>query len=270
MQEMRAEYKLLIGLGIIFTFILLFFLLKTNSFKKLFNKYKESTLVSCTEETIKKGIEYTNYLCTIKDEKGKSYTISYPQIKEKSSDIKNINKIFKKEFNNIYNSVKYYDDGDDLQFSSYQSTNFKIYSSNGIVSLFIEKKDMIGEVHNTINKYNIYNIDIKTYEVLENEDVKKKIGIDRDYSSSLRSKIIEMYINEFRYNYYNELPVYRNLLIDNAVESITYKSIDNIYIDDEGNAKFILYIYNPNYGEEIPYSFTLDKNKNTTYEIIES
>ena len=270
MQEMRAEYKLLIGLGIIFTFILLFFLLKTNSLKKIFNKYKESTLVTCTEESAKKGIEYTNYTCTIKDQKGKSYTISYPQIKEKSSDIKNINKILKKEFNNIYNSVKYYDNGDDLQFSSYQSTNFKIYSSNGIVSLFIEKKDIIGEIINSVNQYKIYNIDTSTYKVLDDNEIKRKIGINRDYSSSLRGIVVKMYLEKFRYDYDNELPVYRNPLIDNAVESITYKAIDNIYLDDDGNAKFILYIYNPNYGEEIPYSFTLDKNKNTTYEIIES
>ena len=62
MQEMRAEYKLLIGLGIIFTFILLFFLLKTNYFQKISNKYKESKLVTCNDETSNKGIEPFNSL----------------------------------------------------------------------------------------------------------------------------------------------------------------------------------------------------------------
>jgi len=270
MQEMRAEYKLLIGLGIIFTFILLFFLLKTNYFTKMSNKYKESKLVTCTEEKQKKGIEYTNYTCTIKDETGKSYIISYPQIEEKNEDIKKINRILKKDFDTTYSSVKYYDDGKELQLSSYQTINFRIYNSNGIVSFLIEKKDITGNILNSVNKYQIYNIDTSTYKILDEDTLKKKIGIDRDYSSSLRGKIIKMYLENFRYDYNNELPIHRNRTIDESVESITYNAINNIYLDDEANIHFIMYIYNPNYGEKVPYKFNLDKNKNTTYEILES
>ena len=79
-----------------------------------------------------------------------------------------------------------------------------------------------------------------------------------------------MYVEEFRYNYYSELPIYRNRTIDESVESITYKAINNIYLDDDSNIHFIMYIYNPNHGEKVPYKFTLDKNKNTTYEILNS
>lgn len=270
MQEMRAEYKLLIGLGIIFTFILLFFLWKNNYFSKLVSKYKENKLVSCTNQTSKKGIEYTNYTCTIKDENGKSYTISYPQIEEKTDDIKRINKILKKDFDTAYNSVKYNEDEDNLQLSSYQTTNFKIYNSNGIASILIEKKNIVGDILNTINKYQIYNIDTSTYEILDDNELKKKIGIDRDYSSKLRGQIIKMYLENFRYDYNNEPANFRNRAIDSSVVSITYGAINNIYLDDDGNARFIIYIYNPNYGERIPYRFTVDKNKNTVYEIIDS
>ena len=270
MQEMRAEYKLLIGLGIIFTFILLFFLLKTNYFEKISNKYKESKLVTCNEEMEEKGIEYTNYTCTINDETGKSYTISYPQIEEKNSDIKKINQILKKDFDTIYKSVKYYEEGKELELSSYQTTNFKIYHSSGIVSLLIEKKDITGDILNSVNQYQIYNIDTSTYEIIDDNDLKKKVGINRDYSSSLRSLVIKMYVENFRYNYYSELPIYRNRTIDESVESITYKAIKNLYLDDDGNIHFIMYIYNPNHGEKVPYKFTLDKNMNTTYEILNS
>lgn len=268
MRQVRAEYKLLIGLGVVFTFILLFSLIKTNSGRKVLNKYKESKLVTCKSETLNKGIEYTNYICTIKDESGNSYTVSYPQLKEENNSIKKINQKLKSDFDTVYNTVKYYD-GEKLELLSYQTTNFKIYHSNGLISLLIEKKDMVSNVYNKVNQYDIYNIDASTYDVLTDEEVKKKVGIDSVYSSKLRGKLVVMYLRDFKYDYNNATYLRRNDDIDDTIGNITYSSIQNVYIDDDGNAKFIMYLYNPNYGEKIPYQFTLDKNMNTTYEIIQ-
>jgi len=267
MKTWRTEYKILLALGVVFLITLVFFLIKNDTFEKMTQSYKQKQMTKCTKTTTTKGIEYTDYQCTIKDENGTNYTIEYPQITEKNKDIKSINNTLKKSFDKVYKSAEYMNIDKKLQLTAFQKINYKVYYANGIVSFLVEKQDIVGTVQNSVNQYKIYNIDATTYEVLDTDELKEKVGINRDYSSSIRGMVVKMYIDNFRYDYNNELPVYRNKYIDESVENVTYRAIDNLYIDDDGNIHFILYLYNPNYGESIPYNFTRDSNGNTTYKI---
>lgn len=268
MKDWRTEYKILLFIGVLFFIVLILFLIRTDALGKMTASYKESKLIECTSKSYTKGIKYEDYTCIVKDEYGNSYTISYPQIEEKSDDIKSLNTYLKKDFNDVSKSIEYSNANEKLQFASYQKVNYKIHNSSGVVSFLIEKEDRVGEVLNTVNQYQIYNIDLSTYEILDSDEIKEKFSINRDYSSNLKGIVTKMYLSKFRYDYNNELPVYRNQYIDSSIEDITYRSINNLYIDDDGNINFILYLFNPNYGEKIPYNFALDKNGNTTYEPI--
>ena len=110
---------------------------------------------------------------------------------------------------------------------------------------------------------------METYQILDEEETKKRLGINQDYSSSLKGNIVKMYLEKFRYDYNNELEVYRNTYIDETIQNITYRSIQNIYIDDAGNIHFILYLFNPDYGDMIPYNFSTDQLGNISYEILQ-
>lgn len=268
MKEWRTEYKILLFIGVIFFAVLILFLVKDNTLSKISKKYRAKQLIECTSQEHVKGIKYTDYTCIIKDEYGNNYTISYPQLEEKSKDIKNLNRNLKSSFDEVSNSIKYNKVDKKMQLASYQKVNYKIYNSSGVVSFLLEYEDRVGNILNTVNKYNIYNIDLETYKILDSDEIKKKLGIGRDYSSTLRGKVVLMYLSKFRYDYNNEVPLYRNRYIDSTVESITYQAINNIYIDDDASSHFILYLFNPNYGEKIPYNFTLDKNGETTFEPI--
>jgi len=200
---------------------------------------------------------------------GNSYTIEYPQIVEKNKDIKNLNKQLKKKFDEVYNSLQYHHANQKLQLESYQKVNYEVHYGKGIVSFLVENQSMIGNIKEKVEEYTIYNIDASTYEVLDTEEVKEKFGINRDYASNVKGMVVKMYLDKFRYDYNNELGVYRNSLIDESVESITYHAINRIYIDSDECIHFILYIFNPDRAETIPYNFYLDKNGKTTYEIME-
>ena len=80
MKNMRTEYKLLLYLAIIFFIILFVAMLKYNVFTDKIDKLKEKQYINCVQEKLYKGIDYTNYYCTITDDLGESYVISYPEI----------------------------------------------------------------------------------------------------------------------------------------------------------------------------------------------
>lgn len=264
----RPEYKILIGLLCIFGTIIIILLTKGGYIQKWKQDYQKKQLVQCKEETFTNGIQYTNHICTVQDETGKSYTIEYPQIEEKNKDIKNINKSLKKSFDQVYKSIQYSEIDGKKQFSAYQKMNYQVYQARGMVSFLVENQDIVGSVLNTTNKYKVYNIDIQTYQVLNEEETKEKLEVDRNYSSTLKGIIVKMYMENFRYDYNNELEIYRNRNIDQSIENITYHAINNIYIDNDEKIHFILYLYNPKFGESIPYRFAIDELGNTTYEII--
>ncbi len=269
MKSLKTEYKFLLVFGILFLVIFVFVMFRTNTLHRIEIENRKKKLAYCNEDKFTKGIEYTNYVCTIQDELGNNYTIEYPQIKEKNKDIKAINRELKKNFDEVYKSVKYNETGEKLQFLSYQKINYLVYEGKGIVSFLIENQDLVGPVHNTVNKYRVYNIDPDTYDVLETDEVKEKLKIDRDYSSHLKAIVVKMYMEKFRYDYNNELDIYRNPSIDESVQGVMYRAIDNVYMDSEGNPHFILYLFNPDVGEKVPYNFQIDDEGNTTYEVFQ-
>jgi len=266
MKKMRKEYKLLIGLGIVFVIVLAIILLKEDYIGKFIDKQKEKELISCHNLSYTKGIKYTDYRCIISDEVGNSYPLSYIQIESKSADIKALNKVLKENYNKAYNNVEYTKIDKNIQLENYESIEYKIYYYNGIVSLLIKEQNYKSNIKNEKEEYIVYNIDTNTHNVLENDEMKEKLNITRDTSSEIRAEVIKMYATKYRYDYNNEAPIYRNDSIDESVKSITYSNIYDVYIDDQGNSNFILQLYSPSKGEEVPYKFKIDKNGKISYE----
>ncbi len=268
MKNWRREYKFLVGFLIVFLGFLLLFLIRTGYVSKISNSYKRRIYTSCTEATFTKGIEYTNYVCTIQDETGDSYIIDYPQIAEKSKDIKALNQQFKKDYNRIYQAIDYQEIDKKQTFSHFEKINYKVSYGKGVVSFMVANEDVAGEILRRVNQYRIYNIDRETYEILNPDELKEKLGIDRSFTSTLKGLVVKMYLEKFRYDYNNELDVYRDQDIDSSIQSVTYHGIQNIYVDDEENIHLLLYLYNPEYGDVMPYDFTVNSSNQWSYEML--
>lgn len=269
MKTWRAEYKFFLGLIVVFIGITIFALTKKGYVAEISTSYKKKNLTNCSESKFTKGIEYTNYVCTIQDETGDSYTIDYPQIAEKSKEIKQLNQQLKKQYDQIYHAIDYKEINQKLEFSHFQKINYKVYYGKGVASFMVEEEDVVGVILNRINQYKIYNIDASTYKILNPDQMKEKLGIDRSFSSSLKGFIVKMYLEKFRYDYNNELEVYRDANIDDTIQGITYHTIQSIYVDDEECIHFLLYLYNPDYGDVMPYNFTMNTRGTFSYEMLD-
>ena len=90
MKNWRIEYKILFIIGIIFLVIVLIALFSNNYFQKWNNNFKKNNLKNCQTTEHQGSVSYIEYTCNIKDETGKNYTISYPEINIDNKDIKKI------------------------------------------------------------------------------------------------------------------------------------------------------------------------------------
>lgn len=267
MKNMRTEYKLLLYLAIIFFTILIIAMLKYNVFTDKIDELKEKQYVNCTEEILTKGVEYTNYHCTITDDLGDSYVISYPSINMDTSDVESINNRLKSEYSKLINKINLTKAGEKFYISTVNSLDYEIYYHNNIVSILIMKNEIDEEEYTSSVNYNVYNLDKTTGTLISNDEMKDRLDITYDLSSKIRMKVIEMYALEHHYDYIGKLSYLHDEVYDDSIESVTYNNISYLYNDDEGNIKFIFKLYNPDYKRKIPYYFTIDKNEKITYEI---
>jgi len=268
LKNARLEYKILFVLACIFLLTLVYYLVQSGTFTTWFINIKKNNYVQCSEQTYTKGIHYTEYRCQISDDVGNTYTLSYPQIDMESEDITNLNKILKQNFDYLLDTVKYNPDTSKMELSSYTSMNYLIYDDGDIVSLLVTKGFVEDSNYLRENQYTPYNILKKTGEVLTDEQMREFYSLDLSFSSKLRAKIINMYAEEFQYNYYDKLFTIRNSNIDNSIEQLTVSSIRNIYINQEGNISFIINLYNPTYYQNMSYRITVYKNHNIEYKRI--
>lgn len=267
MKNMRTEYKLLLYLAIIFFIILTIAMLKYNVFGAKIDELKSKQYINCVEENLFKGVDYTNYYCTITDDLGDSYVISYPKINIDTRDVKAINNKLKSEYNKLVNKINLTKAGEKFYISSVNSLDYELYYYNDVISVLIIKNEMNEEEYTTTVDYTVYNIDKNTGKIIDNNEMKDKLNITYDLSSKIRMKVIEMYALEHHYDYIGKLSYLHDETFDESIENVTYNNISNLYSDDEGNIKFIFRLYNPDYKRKIPYYFTIDKNERITYEI---
>lgn len=266
-SNLKTEYKLVIMIGIVFLIVLIIYLVKIDAVDQVKVNLKKDEFSTCNSIDYQKGVKYTEYYCNFKDDKLNSLTINYPQFEDTSGDFEYLNRVLKNKYQESYDSVKYEGKSDDLQLYSYISNTYSIYTYNGILSIVIETQDIIGGYKNKTNSYTIYNVDLSTKKIISDDDFKKRFGIDRNYTTSLRAKVVKWYAVNFNYDYYNELSSYRNKNIDQSIESIAYNSLKNFYIDDDGIINFIMSLHTPTFGAYRPYLFTY-KNGDTTFEIL--
>lgn len=267
MKNMRTEYKLLLYLAIIFFIILFVAMLKYNVFTEKIDELKEKQYIKCTQEKLSKGVDYTNYHCTVTDDLGDSYVISYPEINVNTRDVELINNRLKSEYNKLVNKINLTKAGEKFYISSVNSLDYEIYYHNDIVSILIVKNEMDEEEYTNTVDYTVYNIDKNTGKIISNDKMKDRLNITYDLSSKIRMKVIEMYALEHHYDYIGKLSYLHDEVYDESIENVTYNNISYLYNDDDGNIKFIFKLYNPNYKKKIPYYFTIDKNERITYEI---
>ena len=269
MKNMRTEYKLLLCLAIIFFIILISAMIKYDVFTEKIDELKEKQYVKCTEEILTKGIEYTNYYCTITDDLGDSYVISYPSINMDTKDVKRINNKLSAEYDRLINKINLTKGGKEFYITSVNSLDYEIYYHNNIVSILIIKNETDEEDYTNNVNYTVYNIDKLTGNTISNDEMKDKLNITYDLSSKIRMAVIKMYALEHHYDYIGRLSYLHDETFDESIENVTYNNISYLYNDDDGNIKFIFKLYNPDYKRKIPYYFTIDKKENITYEIKE-
>lgn len=267
MKDARLEYKILFVIASIFVITLIYYLVQNGTFMELFINIRKDNYVKCSEQSYTKGISYTEYRCQISDDMGNTYTLSYPQIDMESEDITNLNKILKQNFDYVLDTVEYHPDTSKMELSSYTSISYQVYDDGDVVSLLVTKEQVEDTNYVKENQYRPYNINKKTGKVLSDEEMREVYSLNLSFSSKLRAKIINMYAEEFQYNYYDKLFTVRNARIDRSIEQITVDSIRNIYINQNGNISFIINLYNPDYYQNIPYLITID-NGNIEYRMI--
>lgn len=267
MKGIRLEYKILFVIASVFIITLIYYLIQNGTFTDLSINIQKNNYVKCSEQSYTKGIGYTEYRCQISDDVGNTYTLSYPQIDMESEDIKRLNKTLKQNFDYVLETVEYNHDTSKIELFSYTSSSYQIYDDGEIVSLLVTNKQIEDTNYVKENQYRPYNINKKTGEILSDEQMRDIYSLNLSFSSKLRAKIVSMYAKEFRYNYYDTLFTVRNNKIDSSIEQLTIDSIRNIYINQNGNISFILYLYNPSYYQNIPYLITVNNN-NIEYKVI--
>ena len=264
MKEVRLEYKILLVIASIFVITLIYYLIQSGTFANWFIDIKKNNYVQCSEQTYTKGITYTEYRCQISDDVGNTYTLSYPQIDMESEDIINLNRTLKQNFDYVLNTVEYNKDTSKMELSSYTSLTYQIYDDLEVVSLLVTNRE-VEDTNYVKNKgYTSYNIKKTTGHVLTDEEMRDIYSLDLSFSSKLRAKVINMYAEEFQYNYYDQTFTVKNSKIDSSIEKITINSIRNIYINQNGDISFIIDLYNPTYYQTKPYLITVN-NSNIEY-----
>ncbi len=267
MKQWKTEYKILLFFGVLFVIVLVFYLVQSGTLVGWITGVKKGQYINCTEQDYQKGISYTEHRCTIGDEVGNTYTLSYPQINIDQPDIQNLNTLLRANFDTVYQSIEYGQDIRKLVLDSYTSTNYAIYQNDRVASLLVTDTEVAGSNITVSNQYRAYNIEITTGNLLDDEEMRNMYGLDLSFSSQLRAEIVKMYATEFGYNYYGELPQFRNQNIDDSITSITISSVSNIYIGPDGNIHFFIKLYHPSYFTEISYRITVDNGQNIQYEI---
>lgn len=259
MKNLKTEYKILLFVGCVFFATLIVYLIQSGFFSNLFINLKKEDYITCTEQNYVNGFSYTEYRCSIRDDKGNYYSLSYPKINVESDDVEKLNNRLKENFEFLKESFSYGSNLSEMELDSYTSSEYTISSDSKIVSLLVSSKRFINTDYNLENSYMSYNISRETGKILSDDEVKAIYSIDLTFSSRLRAEVVKMYASEFGYNYY-AVNASRNREIDASIENVLLSSIQNIYLSQDGNVSFFLKLYNPSYFQNVTYRIIIDKN----------
>lgn len=258
MKNWKTEYKILFFIGCVFVATLIFYLIQSGSFSRFFINLKKDDYMTCTEQNYVNGFSYTEYRCSIRDDQGNSYTLSYPQIHVESEDIQTLNKRLKSNFDNYKENIIYNSKSNKIELNSYSSINYAIYSDSKMVSVLVSQEKIENTEFSTSSSRITYNFSKETGKQLSEREVKALYSINLDFSSNLRAKVIKMYASDFGYNYY--VTNSRNQKFDESIESVTLSNIQNIFVTQDGEICFFINLYNPTYFQNIRYQVTVDTN----------
>lgn len=221
--------------------------------------------MTCTEQDYVKGFSYTEYRCSIRDDQGNSYTLSYPQIHVESEDIQTLNKRLKSNFESCKENIIYKSNSNKLELGSYSSINYAIYSDSKMVSVLVSQEDIENIEFSTSSSRVTYNFSKENGKQLSESEVKTLYSINLDFSSNLRSKVIKMYASNFGYNYYATNS--RNQKFDESIENVTLSNIQNIFVTQDGEICFFLNLYNPTFFQNIRYQVTVNQKNEVELKI---
>lgn len=265
MTEFNTESKVAIIVISITVIIILTILFVTGSFTKIFNNYKKSSIIKCTKSDMESAINYKNISCVATDEEGKSYTISYPEFKDKSVSLMAINAEFRDKYKKAADGIEYYEDSwlDKLKIYLFNEINYKVITFNDYLFIIDISNVLLDNGYRYDYKYNINIVNLKTKLRVSQEDFYQSTNISNNFSSNLKRLIFNIYLKEFNYNY--EYATVRNKKLDDFYNNLSVSDIGTFYYDASGRLSFILYLYDVNKSREVPYFFKVNSSGEVSY-----
>lgn len=265
MNELNTESKIAIIVISITIVVILVVLYVTGSFSEIFNNYKKNSIMKCTSSDVEGSINYKNINCVATDEDGKSYTISYPEFKDKSFAIKAINKELKDKYKRAIDSIEFHEDkdSDKLKIYLFNELNYKVTTFNDYLFIIDVSNTLLDNGYRYDYVYNVNIVNLKNMSRVSQEDFYRSINITSNFSSNLKRLVIDIFYRKFNYNY--EYATVRNEKLDDFYDNLSSSNINTFYYDASGRLSFILYLYDINKAKEVPYFFKVSSNGEVTY-----
>lgn len=264
-MEFNTEAKVatvVISITIIIIIVALFL---TGSFPKMFNSYKKSTIAKCDKINIDSVINYKDIRCSLTDEEGKTYTLSYPEFKDDSMAIKAINSEFKNKYHIALKNIEYHEDEglDKLKIYSVNELNYKVTAVNNYLFIIDISNTLLDNGYRYDYVYNVNIVDLNNKTRVSQYDFYRSINLTNNFSSNLKKVILDLYLTKFNYNYDYAEKRYSEL--DDFYENLSASNIGTYYYDASGRLSFILYIYDIKQNKKVPYFFKVNGSGEVSY-----